>query len=62
MTNWKFLPEQAPTDGQTVWTRLYNSYANPFKAVYASTPQTFTFITSGIVYPSWMVAAWKVVT
>lgn len=62
MASWKFIPDIIPVDGQIVWTRLYNGYANPFVATFNATLQTFTFIDNGVIYPIWMVAKWKAFT
>jgi hypothetical protein len=70
MAKWYFIPDYVPTDGQSVWVRLYNGYANPFPAVYSTSAQTFTINSSDIlppappdivpiVFPMWMVAKWK---
>ena len=61
MPKWNSIPVTIPADNETVYVRLYNGYADVFKAVYNSTAQTFTMDSTNIIFPIWMVAKWKAV-
>ena len=56
MSNWKTLPVDVPTNGQTVWVRITYFYGAPFQAVYNSTNQTFTSVINSIVFPAYTIA------
>ncbi len=56
---WKKLPEEIPTDGETVVIRVQYTFSNPFQAVWDDTNKLFTSVDNGILYPAWTIARWK---
>jgi hypothetical protein len=59
MATWLHLPDEIPTDAQTVWVRVEYYYSEPFLAIFSLSALTFTSVTNSIVYPAWVVARWK---
>lgn len=59
MSPWFHLPDQIPTDTQTVWVRVEYYYSEPFLAIFNLGTLTFTSIDNSIVYPVWVIARWK---
>jgi hypothetical protein len=59
MATWLHLPDEIPTDTQTVWIRVEYYYSEPFLAVFSLSALTFTSVDNTIVYPAWVVARWK---
>jgi hypothetical protein len=59
MSLYKNFPDFAPTDGQTVWIRIFMETGTVFKATYSVAAQTFTSVTNSIVYPAYVVVRWK---
>jgi len=56
---WNQLPLSVPVNNSIVWVRIDRWSGTPFLALYDSTAQSFTSQTNSIVYPAWMVSAWK---
>jgi hypothetical protein len=59
MSNWKTLPLELPTNGQTVWLRIKYYEGQVFAATWDNTTKVFTHSASGISYPAWAVSRWK---
>ena len=56
---WYAIPLNVPANEQTVWIRLLNGFADPFKATYNSSTQQFTDTTNNIIIPCYMVGRWR---
>jgi methenyltetrahydromethanopterin cyclohydrolase len=59
MSTYFHLPDNIPTDGQTVWIRVEYYYSEPFLAIFTLSTMTFMSVDNSIVYPAWVVARWK---
>lgn len=60
MSQWKQLPKNLPSNGQTVWIRTIYLVDYPFLATYNTTNQNFTDTQNSIVYPAYTVYKWKI--
>lgn len=56
---WNQFPLQIPTDGQLIWCRIDRWSGAPFAGKYSSADGTITSLINGIVYPQWVVSAWR---
>lgn len=59
MSPWLSLPENEPTDNQTVWVRIDRWAGSPFQAIYGQSAQEFVSVTNSIKYPAWIVSVWR---
>jgi hypothetical protein len=59
MSNWKSLPDYIPSNGQSVYIRLWNYFNKPISATYNSSLQTFTSDINNIIFPAYTVYRWK---
>lgn len=58
---WQTLPGSVPTNGATVWVRLWNYNSTPFQAVWSLSLQMFT-VSGGVLRCPWyMVQKWRAV-
>lgn len=59
MATWLTLPENVPTDGQTVYVRIDYYSSKPFLAIFTLSTMTFISVDNTITYPAWVIARWK---
>lgn len=58
-STWKKLPEEIPTNGETVYIRVQFNFSHPFEAQWNGINKSFTSVENEIMYPAWTVTHWK---